>query len=171
MICGFCNLGEVEKALVLFERMKMEGYEPNEFTWNAIRATYARLGDSRKAFGFMERMKTEGFVPDVVAWNALISGFVQNRQVEEVFKMFPKMLVSRICPNQVTFAALLPACGSVGSIKWGREIHVFLCRKGFDANVFIASALIDMYSKCGSLRDARNVFDRLIVRMLRHGMQ
>ncbi|KAL5096935.1 hypothetical protein RYX36_001262 [Vicia faba] len=161
MICGFCNLGEVEKALVLFERMKMEGYEPNEFTWNAIMATYARLGDSRKAFGFMERMKTEGFVPDVVAWNALISGFVQNRQVEEVFKMFPKMLVSRICPNQVTFAALLPACGSVGSIKWGREIHGFLCRKGFDANVFIASALIDMYSKCGSLRDARNVFDKI----------
>ncbi|XP_045806809.1 pentatricopeptide repeat-containing protein At5g59600-like [Trifolium pratense] len=161
MICGFCNVGEIEQALVLFERMKLEGYEPNEFTWNVIIATYARLRDSRKAFCFMERMKKEGFIPDVVAWNALISGFVQNHQVSEAFELFREMVVSRICPNQVTLAALLPACGSLGSIQLGREIHGFICRKGFDANVFIASALIDMYSKCGSLNDARNIFDKI----------
>ncbi|KAK2458950.1 hypothetical protein P8452_05462 [Trifolium repens] len=161
MISGFCNVGEIEQALVLFERMKLEGYEPNDFTWNVIIATYARLRDSRNAFGFMERMKKEGFIPDVVAWNALISGFVQNHQVREAFELFREMVVSRICPNQVTIAALLPACGSVGSIQLGREIHAFICRMGFDDNVFIASALIDTYSKCGSLKDARNVFDKI----------
>ncbi|GAU35466.1 hypothetical protein TSUD_384210 [Trifolium subterraneum] len=161
IICGFCNVGEIEKALVLFERMKLEGYEPNDFTWNVIIATYARLKDSKKAFGFMERMKKEGFIPDVVAGNAMISGFVQNHQVKEAFDLFREMVVSRICPNQVTIAALLPACGSVGSIQLGREIHGFICRMGFDDNVFIASSLIDMYSKCGSLKDARNVFDKI----------
>lgn len=161
MICGFCNVGRIEEALVLFERMKMEGYEPNDFTWNVIMATYARLGDSRKAFGFMERMKKEGFIPDVVAWNALISGFAQNHQISETFTVFREMLVLGICPNQVTIAALLPACGSIGSIQRGREVHGFICRKGFDANVFIASALIDMYAKCGSLKDARNVFNKI----------
>lgn len=161
MICGFCNVGDIEQALVLFERMKLEGLEPNDFTWNAIIAMYARLGDSKKAFSFMEKMKKEGFLPDLVAWNALISGFVQNHQFSEAFNLFREMLVLRICSNQVTIAALLPACGSVGSVKWGREIHGFICRKGFDANVFIASALIDMYSKCGSLNNARNVFDKI----------
>jgi pentatricopeptide repeat protein len=109
----------------------------------------------------MERMKKVSFILDVVAWNALLSGFVQNHQVREAFELFREMLVSRICPNQVTIAALLPACGSVGSIQLGREIHGFICRMGFDDNVFIASALIDMYSKCGSLKDARNVFDKI----------
>ncbi|KAG5051127.1 hypothetical protein JHK87_003325 [Glycine soja] len=161
MICGFCNVGEIEQALMLFERMRLEGLEPNDFTWNAIIAAYARSSDSRKAFGFFERMKREGVVPDVVAWNALISGFVQNHQVREAFKMFWEMILSRIQPNQVTVVALLPACGSAGFVKWGREIHGFICRKGFDGNVFIASALIDMYSKCGSVKDARNVFDKI----------
>ncbi|RDX81580.1 Pentatricopeptide repeat-containing protein, partial [Mucuna pruriens] len=160
MICGFCNVGKIEQALMLFERMRLEGLEPNDFTWNVIVAAYAR-SDSSKAFAFFERMKREGFIPDVVAWNALISGFVQNHQVREAFKMFREMILLRIQPNQVTVVALLPACGSAGYIKWGREIHGFVCRKGFDANVFIASALIDMYSKCGSLKDARNAFDKI----------
>ncbi|KAK7315376.1 hypothetical protein VNO77_33922 [Canavalia gladiata] len=161
MICGFCNVGKIEQAMVLFERMKLDGLEPNEFTWNAIVAAYARSGDSGKAFAFFQRMKEEGFVPDVVAWNALISGFLQNGKVWEVFKMFRQMILLGIQPNQVTIVALLPACGSAGCIKWGREIHGLICRKGFDLNVFIASALIDMYSKCGSLKDAQNVFDKI----------
>ncbi|TKY46097.1 Pentatricopeptide repeat-containing protein [Spatholobus suberectus] len=161
MICGFSNVGEIGQALMLFERMRLDGLEPNDFTWNAIIAAYARSSDRGKAFAFFERMKREGVIPDVVAWNALISGFVQNHQVREAFKIFWEMIVSGIQPNQVTVVAMLPACGSAGYIKWGREIHGFICRKGFDANVFIASALIDMYSKCGSVKDARNVFDKI----------
>ncbi|KAK7245547.1 hypothetical protein RIF29_40394 [Crotalaria pallida] len=162
MICGFCNVGKIERAMALFERMKVEGLEPNEFTWNAMIAAYARSSDSSKAFAFFERMKKEGFVPDLIAWNAMISGFVQNRKVMEAFKVFREMLVSGIQPNQVTIVALLPACGSAGSgIKLGREIHGFIFRKGFDHNVFIASALIDMYSKSGSFIDAQNVFDKI----------
>ena len=161
MICGFCNMGKIEHALVLFERMKLEGLEPNDFTWNAMIGAYARSKDSSKAFDFADRMKREGFVPDLVAWNALISGFVQNHKDMDAFKLFREMLNSGIQPNQVTIAALLPACGSAGSIKWGREIHGFVLREGFDVNVFIASALIDMYSKGGNLQDAQNVFDKI----------
>ncbi|RYQ81999.1 hypothetical protein Ahy_B10g100580 [Arachis hypogaea] len=162
MICGFCNSGKIEEALVLFERMKLEGLEPNEFTWNVMIGAYARSKDTSKAFGFADRMKKEGFVPDLVAWNALISGFVQNHKDMEALKLFWEMLNSGIQPNQVTIAALLPACGSSGYIIWGREIHGFILRKGFDFNVFIASALIDMYSKCGNLKDAQNVFDSIL---------
>ncbi|KAL2334978.1 hypothetical protein Fmac_016191 [Flemingia macrophylla] len=161
MICGFCNVGEIEQALVLFEGMKLEGLEPNDFTWNVILAAYARSRDSSIAFAFFERMKREGVIPDVVSWNALISGFVQNHQVWAAFEMFREMMLSWVQPNQVTVVALLPACGSAGYIKWGREVHGFVCRRGFDANVYIASALIDMYSKCGSVKDARNVFDKI----------
>ncbi|KAI4331830.1 hypothetical protein L6164_016785 [Bauhinia variegata] len=161
MISGFCNRGEIEQALMLFERMELEGLEPNDFTWNAILAAYARSSESNKAFEFISRMKREGFVPDLVSWNALISGFSQNRKAREAFHLFREMLISRIQPNHVTITALLPACGSAGSIEKGREIHGFIYRKGLDFNVFIVSALIDMYSKCGNMKIARCVFDKI----------
>ncbi|XP_022754314.1 pentatricopeptide repeat-containing protein At5g59600-like [Durio zibethinus] len=161
MICGYCNVGKNEEALGLFERMKLEGLQPNEFTWNAMIAGFARRGDITAALALFGRMNKEGLVPDLVTWNAIISGFAQSQCPFEALNLFGNMLVSGMRPNHVTVTGLLPACGLTGSIQKGREIHCLIYRLGLDVNVFIASALIDMYSKCGSVKDAKNVFDKI----------
>lgn len=164
MICGYCNIGKTEQALVLFEQMKLEGLEPNDFTWNVMIAGYARSGDTNRVFALFSRMARAGLLPDLVTWNALISGFAQSQQAGEAFKLFRNMLVLGIKPNGVTVTGLLPACGLLDSIERGREIHGLIYRMGLDINVFVASALIDMYSKCGNVRIARSVFDRIPVK-------
>lgn len=161
LICGYCNVGKSEEALGLFERMKLEGLQPNEFTWNVLIAGFSRRGDINVALSLFGRMNKEGLVPDLVTWNAIISGFAQSQCPFEALNLFGNMLVSGIKPNHVTVTGLLPACGLTGSIKKGREIHCLIYRLQLDDNVFIASALIDMYSKCGSVKDARNVFDKI----------
>lgn len=164
LICGYCNTGKIEQAMVLFDRMRLEGLEHNEFTWNAMIAGYARRGDANGAFRIFSRMVAEGLVPDLVTWNAMISGFAQSKLADEAFKLFHEMLVSGVKPNLVTMTGLLPACGLMGSIQRGREIQGWIHRMGLDINVFVASAVIDMYSKCGSVKDARNVFDMVQVK-------
>lgn len=62
MISGYCNVGKIEQAVLLFENMKLEGLEPNNFTWNAMIACYARRGDSNGAFACFSRMTKEGIV-------------------------------------------------------------------------------------------------------------
>ncbi|KAL3519180.1 hypothetical protein ACH5RR_021769 [Cinchona calisaya] len=161
MICGYSRVGRIEESVALFERMRLEGVEPNDFTWNAMIAGYARRGDCDNAFMFFSMMCGERLVPDLVTWNAMISGFVQSQRTGKAFKLFQDMLGSGIRPNQVTVTGLLPACGLIGSIHRGREIHGFICRMGMDINAFVASALIDLYSKCGSIRNARNVFNSI----------
>lgn len=162
MISGYCNVGKIEEALVLFERMKLEGLEPNDFTWNALISGYARRGDSDGAFSLLSKMTREGLVPDLVTWNAMIAGFVQGERAGDAFKLFQDMLVLGVKPNLVTVAGLLPACGMVSSIQRGRAIHGLVYRLEFDiSNAFIASALIDMYSECGSFKDARTVFEKI----------
>lgn len=164
MICGYCNIGTLEEALVLFERMKVEGLEPNDFTWNAMIAGYARDGDCNGAFVLFSRMVREGLVPDLVTWNAMISGFTQSLKAVEAWRLFQDMLVAGIKPNQVTVTGLLPACGLMGSIHRGKELHGLIYRMGFDMNVFVATALIDVYSKCGTVKDAWDVFDRIPIK-------
>ncbi|MBA0690647.1 hypothetical protein Golax_007300 [Gossypium laxum] len=161
MISGYCNVGKNEEALGLFERMKLEDFQPNEFTWNVMITAFSRRGDIRAALALFGRMTKEGLLPDLVTWNTIISGFAQSHCPFEAFNLFRHMLVSGIKPNHVTVTGFLPACGLTGSIEKGREIHCLIYRLGLDANVFIASALIDMYSKCGSVKDARNVFDNV----------
>ena len=164
MICGYCNIGTLEEALVLFERMKVEGLEPNDFTWNAMIAGYARDGDCNGAFVLFSRMVREGLVPDLVTWNAMISGFTQSLKAVEAWRLFQDMLVAGIKPNQVSVTGLLRACGLMGSIHRGKELHGLIYRMGFDMNVFVATALIDVYSKCGTVKDAWDVFDRIPIK-------
>lgn len=160
MISGYCNIGKLNESIMLFERMKMEGVEPNDFTWNAILAAYAQNGDRQGALELISQMKREGVTPDLVTWNALISGFARSSQPVEALRLFREMLVvARMRPNHVTLTGLLPVCGLMGSVQKGRELHGLIYRLALEVNVYVTSALIDMYSKCGSVKTARNVFE------------
>ncbi|XP_059668861.1 pentatricopeptide repeat-containing protein At5g59600-like [Cornus florida] len=160
----YSNVGKIDQSVVLFEQMKLEGLEPNEFTWNAMIAGYARRGDCNSAFTLFSRMRREGFIPDLVTWNAMISSFVQSQKYVEAIELFRDMLIAGLNPNQVTVTGLLPARGSIGSIQSGKEIHGLIYRMDLCINVFVASALIDTYSKYGSVKDASNVFNKIPVK-------
>ncbi|CAN8270398.1 unnamed protein product [Cochlearia groenlandica] len=95
---------------------------------------------------------------DQATWNSMISGYTQNNHTEETFLMFRKMLEHNIQPNAVTVATILPACSQIGSIDLGKELHGFSIRQYLDQNVFVASALVDMYSKSGAINSAENMF-------------
>ncbi|XP_059077622.1 pentatricopeptide repeat-containing protein At1g08070, chloroplastic-like [Cryptomeria japonica] len=66
-----------------------------------------------------------------------------------------------VMPNCVTVVSALTACGELGALHRGKWIHEYLVRRGFESNVFVGTALVDMYAKCGSVEFARQVFDRM----------
>lgn len=163
MISGYSNIGKLSESLILFERMKMEGLEPNEFTWNALINGYAQSGDRDGALELFSRMAKDGLCHDLITWNAMISGFARSNRLIEALKLFRDMLVAGIRPNHVTVTGLLPVYGLIASAR-GRELHGLIYRLSLEVNVYVASALIDMYSKCGSVRAAKNVFEGTHVR-------
>ncbi|KAF9626733.1 hypothetical protein IFM89_038951 [Coptis chinensis] len=98
---------------------------------------------------------------DHVTWNAMIAGYAQNGEIEEAFIAFRQMLKHNELPNSVTLASLLPACIPSGGISLGKQIHGYAIRHSIDHNVFVGTALIDMYSKCASIRYAEKVCDSI----------
>ncbi|KAL1197513.1 Pentatricopeptide repeat-containing protein [Cardamine amara subsp. amara] len=97
---------------------------------------------------------------DQATWNSMISGYTQNGHTEETFVVFRKMLEQNIQPNAVTVASILPACSQEGSIDLGKQLHGFSIRQYLDQNVFVASALVNMYSKSGAIKYAENMFSQ-----------
>ncbi|GJV89472.1 pentatricopeptide repeat-containing protein ELI1, chloroplastic [Tanacetum coccineum] len=70
----------------------------------------------------------------VLCWNVMIGGYVKYGKAMEVLSLFRRILGEKMShPDEVTLVTVLSAC----------------------------TALIDMYGKCGSLEDARVVFDKL----------
>ncbi|KAE7997798.1 hypothetical protein FH972_002401 [Carpinus fangiana] len=58
-------------------------------------------------------------------------------------------------------ATVISACAHIGALDLGKEIHLYALQNGFDLDVYIGSALIDMYAKCGSLDRSLLVFFKL----------
>eukprot|EP01018_Ginkgo_biloba_P022914 Gb_33051 [translate_table: standard] len=117
------------------------------------------IGDGRRIFDNM----SQSIVP---SWNAMIAGYAQNGHCDEALKLFHEMQVEGIKANTVTLASILPSCASLTALRHGKEIHGYICRSGFETDIFVQNALVAMYSKCGSIGNARQVYDRVSKRSL-----
>ncbi|VFQ95558.1 unnamed protein product [Cuscuta campestris] len=96
---------------------------------------------------------------DVVAWGAMISGFAHNHRLWEALACARQIIEEGMEFNSVILTSILPVIGDVFARRIGQEAHAYAIKtKGYSRELFIQSALIDMYCKCGDLSSARKVF-------------
>eukprot|EP01018_Ginkgo_biloba_P008769 Gb_30993 [translate_table: standard] len=174
MITAYAKNGNVDEALKLFQAMPVR----NVVSWNAMIAGYATSGHFDKALKLFRQLQLTGYAhngllnealklfqkmpeQNVVSWTAMISGYSKNGQFEEALKFFQQMQLTGVKPDLDTFASVLPACAHMAALHQGREVHGGIIRSGFKADVFVGSALVDMYAKCGIVEDACKVFDKM----------
>ena len=99
---------------------------------------------------------------NVVPWNTLISGYVHNGQAQEALECYERMQSKGISSNAITFTCILKACGGIGAINKGKQIHYrVLSERLLEKDVVVGSALVDMYVKCGVLGEAREILEEL----------
>ncbi|KAJ6348494.1 hypothetical protein OIU76_004876 [Salix suchowensis] len=98
---------------------------------------------------------------NVVLWNLLIRAYAWNGPFEEAIDLYYKMLGYGITPNRFTFPFVLKACSALKEVDGGREIHFDIKRRRLESNVYVSTALVDFYAKCGCLDDAKEVFDKM----------
>ncbi|XP_057861161.2 pentatricopeptide repeat-containing protein At2g13600 isoform X2 [Cryptomeria japonica] len=68
---------------------------------------------------------------------------------------------SGVYPDNFTYTFALKACAGLLDIQGGKEIHYWIDRNGIELDVFVGSALVDMYAKCGCMDEAQHVFDKM----------
>lgn len=144
------DVGQQTHAYLFRHGIQFEGME------SYLIDMYAKSGSVRIA----ERLFKAHYTGDRdhATWNSMVAGYTQNGLIEEAFVVFRQMLEQDLIPNAVTLASILPACNPVGNIDMGRQLHGFSIRHYLDQNIFVGTALIDMYSKCGAVTCAENGF-------------
>eukprot|EP01018_Ginkgo_biloba_P012918 Gb_21949 [translate_table: standard] len=153
LIDMYAKCGSLENARSVFDKM----HQRDIVSWTTMVAGYAQNRLIEEALKLFQEMPER----NVVSWTAMIAGYAQNGQGMEALKLLREMQLSGIKPNANTFAAVLPACASFAALERGMEIHEEIIRSGFQSHSFVANALIDVYAKCGSIENARNLFDKM----------
>lgn len=98
-----------------------------------------------------------------VTWTAIINGYSLNGDALRAIECFKGMRAEGIEANQYTFPGVLTACTSVSDLGFGMQVHCCVVHGGFVANVFVQSALVDMYTKCGDLSSAWRAIESMEV--------
>ncbi|CAN4088407.1 unnamed protein product [Withania somnifera] len=98
---------------------------------------------------------------NVVTWNALITSYTHNRKFSEAIDVFREMLASGVKAGEVTMVGVLSACSHLGALSQGKWIHDYIVRNRLRVNVYVGTALIDMYAKCGDIDEAKKVFESM----------
>ncbi|XP_010492619.1 PREDICTED: pentatricopeptide repeat-containing protein At5g16860 [Camelina sativa] len=124
-------------------------------------STYISLGCSSSAVSLLRRFPPSD--SGVYHWNSLIRFHGENGRAGECISLFRLMHSLSWTPDNYTFPFVFKACGEINSVRCGVSAHGVSLVTGFMSNVFVGNALVAMYSRCGSLSDARKVFDEMPV--------
>ena len=117
------------------EIMKRGLLEKNPRIGSALICIYAECGMISKSRGVFEELP----IRDVVTWNSLISCYTRRGQGHEALKCFGLMRKEGFRPTEVTFLCVLKACGNVGAIDTGEQIHDEIVTRGlFEKNLLLA---------------------------------
>ncbi|KAG0497880.1 hypothetical protein HPP92_002571 [Vanilla planifolia] len=138
-------------ARALFDQMPLRDI----ISWNAIIDGYAKVGDIASARELFEVMPER----NVVSWNAMINGYLKGRRPQYGLKLFREMMQCGYRPSITTMVSMATACGRLGAIKDGRSVHGYSIRAFNDHNLFLETAMLDMYCRCRKVEVARRIFE------------
>ncbi|KAG6382511.1 hypothetical protein SASPL_157815 [Salvia splendens] len=133
----------------------LSGYHRDVTVGNALTTSYFRCLSLELGMCVFYEMAER----NVVSWTAAISGMAQNEYYAGSLNLFVEMYHSSISPNGLTYLAALTACSGLLALKEGAQIHGVVCKMGYQSNLCIESALMDVYSKCGCVEEAWRIFE------------
>lgn len=133
------------------------GFDDDPFIENAIVVMYAncgRLDDAKLVFD-------RSLHQDVVSWTGMIGAFVQSGQGKEALVLFAQMLLEGVVLDKIVLICVVDACASLQILEKGLEIHIIILNSGYDEDLDVMNALVNMYGKCGSVQQAALLFSKL----------
>ncbi|KAJ7534652.1 hypothetical protein O6H91_13G104300 [Diphasiastrum complanatum] len=151
------SIAALEQGKQLHSDIIRSGFESDMIVGNALIDMYAKCGYMEDAHEVFIKMNER----DAISWTAMIAGYAGQGHGKEALALYAQMKQEGVKPNKVTFAVLLKACGSIAALELGKQLHSHVIKRGFESDVIVGSALVDMYAKCGSIEHAYQVFENM----------
>ena len=97
--------------------------------------------------------------PSSFDYNTMIRGNVNDMKLEEAMLVYVDMIESGVEPDKFTYPFVLKACSLLGALDEGVQIHGHCFKMGLEDDVIVQNSLINMYGKCGEIKNACDVFN------------
>ncbi|XVF59424.1 hypothetical protein PTKIN_Ptkin07bG0274900 [Pterospermum kingtungense] len=190
LMTGFRHFNLSNKVLVLFASMMKDDQRPNQVSLlnilpicctlqqgksihafalrtgiieettviTSLISMYARFGNTKLCLLVFHMGKRD----DISLWNAIMSVYVNTKNAEGAFAVFRELLQKSLELDNITVLSLISSCSVVNSLILADSVLAYVIRAGFDKDVVVTNALIDLYARCGNIMVARLLFNYLL---------
>ena len=151
------TIGDTMQGLILYDQVIRSGMNSDAIVGSSVVDMYSNHGaiqEAQKLFDISPKK-------DVVLWGSLIVGYGQNGYGLLALLVFEKMQKKHVKPSSFIFSSVLKSCTMIGALE-GQLIYDQILKNGLESDVIIGNALVNLYSTCESLEEARNIFDRVV---------
>lgn len=158
-VLGICtDAGLYREGVQVHCRVVSLGCSLNLFVGSSLVDLYLHMGLDSVAVKLFDDLPQR----NLAIWNLLLRGFCELGRLDELFGMYYRMKLEGVDPNGLTYCYLIRACSNEKLLDEGKQLHCHVVKDGWlESNVFVANSLVDLYSACGSLIDAREAFEAI----------
>ncbi|KAH0991681.1 hypothetical protein GBA52_003164 [Prunus armeniaca] len=155
-VLGICvDAGFCREGIQAHCRVVSLGFSLNLYVGSSLVDLYLHMGLENVALKLFDELPDR----NLAIWNLLLRGFCELGRVDELYGRYSRMKLDGVEPNGLTYCYLIRACSNGRLLDEGKQLHCYVVKDGWvESNVFVANALVDLYSSCGSLIDATEAF-------------
>ncbi|KAJ7298871.1 hypothetical protein O6H91_06G075800 [Diphasiastrum complanatum] len=150
----------LREGKLIHSHLVESGLSSDTYIGTALFNMYGKWGDLEQARKVFDTLPERS----VVSWNAMMAAYAQHGHAREALQLYEKMKKSCVEPDTYTFTIVMNACADLSALRKGKLIHAFIVESGLESDIVLENAILSMYGKCGSLIDARRMFDQLHLR-------
>lgn len=167
------KLESLQQGKALHAEARRRGHISDAFVGNSLVSLYAKCGSIRDAQSEFERLLHR----DIVSWNSMLAAHVQQGDGEQALLLYRCLSLEGVSPDERTLVSALQACANIAemetsviasaqsvkleSLRIAKAMQSEAWRRGYKSDMFVGSALINLFGKCGSILDAECVFKGL----------
>ncbi|KAH6770112.1 Pentatricopeptide repeat superfamily protein [Perilla frutescens var. hirtella] len=165
LVSIFSNDDVVKSSLVNFyakcglpdkaRRVFLSIVSKNVVSWTSLIYGYARVGRKSEVLELLRDMPCKSSY----SWTAVISGFMQGGLCLDSFKLFIELRREGVdIDGPFVLSSLIVGSATLAMLELGKQVHRLVMGLGYESNLYVSNALIDMYAKCSDVLAAEKIF-------------
>lgn len=133
------------------------GHDADAFVGTALIDAYSVCGNVDAA-----RQVFDGICcKDMVSWTGMVACYAENCCYEESLQLFCQMRIIGYRPNNFTISGALKSCLGLEAFAVGKSIHGCALKASYGQDLYVGTALLELYAKSGEIVDAQRFFEEM----------
>ncbi|KAJ4840076.1 hypothetical protein Tsubulata_046239, partial [Turnera subulata] len=157
--CSLIHMYSTCGDLVAAQSLFNGGCSSDVISWNSMISFsgYLKYGKVERARDLFDPMPKR----DVVSWSTMVSSYSQRDRFAKALELFREMKISGFAPDETTLVSVISACTYLAALDQGKWIHTYITKNGLKFDVFLGTALTEMYMKFGFIENAMEIFQSM----------